>query len=368
MAKARKLKSGNWNIQVLDYVDEDGKKHVASFTAPTKAEVEYMAAKHKKERPAKDKRQKQDMTVEEAIRKYIDRSQVLSPTTLHGYERMLKYGFQPLMKRKVKDLDSDAMQKAINDECCRTSEKVPSKPISTKTVINEWGLLSSALRSICGATYNVRLPKKQQHIKELPDPQTVLDAIIGSSIELPCLLALWLSFSMSEIRGLMCSSVKDGYIVIDQVMVDAENGPVLKSNAKTAARLRMHRLPPYLLQLIENTEEYREYKETGEDGPLVPLNHSQIYGRWKWICKQHGFFMTFHDLRHMSASIMLALGVPDKYAMERGGWSTPHIMKSVYQHTLSAERQHVDDAVDGYFEAMLKQNSAQTFCTSLEKH
>lgn len=367
MAKARKLKSGNWNIQILDYVDEDGKKHVASFTAPTKAEVEYMAAKHKKERPAKDKRQKQDMTVEEAIRKYIDRSQVLSPTTLHGYERMLKYGFQPLMKRKVKDLDSDAMQKAINDECCRTSEKVPGKPISTKTVINEWGLLSSALRSICDVAYNVRLPKKQQHIKELPDPQTVLDAIIGSSIELPCLLALWLSFSMSEIRGLMCSSVRDDYITIDRVMVDAGSS-IMKSTAKTETRLRMHKLPPYILRLISQSEEYQRYLKTGNDELLIPLTHDQIYKRWLRICQKNGFTMTFHDLRHMSASIMLALGVPDKYAMERGGWATPHIMKSIYQHTLSAERQRVDSIVDSYFEEMLDNNSAQTFCTKPENH
>jgi hypothetical protein len=41
--------------------------------------------------------------------------------------------------------------------------------------------------------------------------------------------------------------------------------------------------------------------------------------------------------------------VPDKYAMERGGWSTNNIMKSVYQHTFSAERKAVDDRIDDYF-------------------
>lgn len=51
----------------------------------------------------------------------------------------------------------------------------------------------------------------------------------------------------------------------------------------------------------------------------------------------------------MNASVMLALNVPDKYAMERGGWSTNNIMKSVYQHTFSAERKAVDDRIDDYF-------------------
>ena len=36
---------------------------------------------------------------------------------------------------------------------------------------------------------------------------------------------------------------------------------------------------------------------------------------------------------------MLFLGIPDKYAMERGGWATDNILKSVYQQTYSSERE-----------------------------
>ena len=61
----------------------------------------------------------------------------------------------------------------------------------------------------------------------------------------------------------------------------------------------------------------------------------------------------FHDLRHLNASVMLALGIPDKYAMERGGWSSTSIMKSVYQHTFTAERQAVDDKIDSFFNEMM---------------
>lgn len=350
--KAKKLPSGSWRIQVYAGT-EDSKRKYVSFTADTKAEVEWKAAEYKRTRP-----KKHDMTVEEAVKEYIKMSQVLSPTTVHGYKKMLANGFRPLMKVTVKDLNERVIQEAINQECRRPSWK-SGKPISAKTVINEWTLLASALKAVCGVSYTVKLPQKQQHVKDLPDPQAVMDAIVGSSIELPCLLAMWLSFSMSEIRGLKASSIKNGYVVIDQVMVDAEDGSMLKHNAKTATRLRMHCLPPYLLDLIEHTDAYCKYTQTGTDGLLVPLTHDQIYKRWTRICKKHGFIMTFHDLRHMSASIMLALGVPDKYAMERGGWSTPHVMKSVYQHTLSAERQHVDRAVNTYFETLLCNTNMQ---------
>ena len=69
--------------------------------------------------------------------------------------------------------------------------------------------------------------------------------------------------------------------------------------------------------------------------------------------KRNGIEMTFHDLRHLNASIMLMLGVPDKYAMERGGWATDSVLKSVYQQTFSSERQKIDKMIDGYFNGIV---------------
>lgn len=61
--------------------------------------------------------------------------------------------------------------------------------------------------------------------------------------------------------------------------------------------------------------------------------------------------MTFHDLRHENASVMALLRIPNKYAMERGGWKTDNVMKKVYTHTFSEEREKVDE--DDYFEKVL---------------
>jgi integrase len=71
------------------------------------------------------------------------------------------------------------------------------------------------------------------------------------------------------------------------------------------------------------------------------------------MMKRNGIEMTFHDLRHLNASIMLMLGIPDKYAMERGGWSTDNVLKSVYQQTFSSERQKIDKIIDGYFNGIV---------------
>ena len=246
------------------------------------------------------------------------------------------------MEVPVASLTDDLVQDAINTEARREGRR---GQISAHTLHNEWGLISSALWRVHRLKFEVRLPKKQRHLKVYPDPAEVMAAVIGSPVELPCLLALWLSFSMSEIRGLKFSDVRNGYITINRVIVDAGTLPVEKPTAKTEARLRRHRLPPYLLELIERADHSTEY--------IVPHNATYITYHFEKVCAAHDWEITFHDLRHLNASVMLALNVPEKYAMERGGWSTPDVMRSVYQHTFSAKRRAVDDLVDGFFTNIL---------------
>ena len=55
---------------------------------------------------------------------------------------------------------------------------------------------------------------------------------------------------------------------------------------------------------------------------------------------------------------MTILNVPDKYAQERGGWRSDHIMKSTYMQTFSAERASVDEQIDSYMEQMIDGKSS----------
>ena len=92
--------------------------------------------------------------------------------------------------------------------------------------------------------------------------------------------------------------------------------------------------------------------DSGEDF-IVPITRKIVYDRFVKLMKANGIEMTFYDLRHLNASIMLMLGVPDKYAVERGGWSTDCILKSVYQQTFSSERKIIDKMIDGYFNGFI---------------
>ena len=156
---------------------------------------------------------------------------------------------------------------------------------------------------------------------------------------------------MSEIRGLKCSDLQGKVLTINRVKVDVDGMPEVKNDAKVDTRKRSHILPPYLLKLITDSDPYQRYLETGEDEFLIKVPEYSVRQRFTRICEKNGINgMTFHKLRHVNASVMLMLNIPDKYAMERGGWKTPYVMHEVYQHTFSKERQNVDAVINRYFE------------------
>ena len=60
----------------------------------------------------------------------------------------------------------------------------------------------------------------------------------------------------------------------------------------------------------------------------------------------------FHDLRHYAASIMHAIGVPDQYIMQRGGWATDGIMKSVYRDAIDEQTVKMNQLINKHFSSL----------------
>ncbi len=352
MAKAKKLPSGQWRTLVYDFTDNSGKRHYESFTADTKKESEYLAAefslnKNKKSKPV-------NFTLSEAIDEYIKNSDaVLSPTTIQGYKKIQHSSYGTLMDVPLKNITQELLQAAVNEEAKRPPQKRAqgNKAVSPKTVKNSYGLLSSVLKRYRPElNRSVKLPSAINVIKELPPPELIMSIVKSTDIELPVLLAMWLSFSMSEIRGLKKASIHNGYLTINEVVVDVNGYAVSKKQAKAFTRTRKHQIPEYIQTLIDKTDP--------KVNELVTLSGHAIYMRFMRLLKKNNIpHMTFHDLRHMNASVMALLRVPDKYAMERGGWKTDNVMKKVYTHTFSEEREKVDGVIDNYFEKALGINS-----------
>ncbi|MBP5431080.1 site-specific integrase [Ruminococcus sp.] len=337
MAKAVQLPSGSWRVRVYD--KELGKQ--VSFTSQLegkagKAEAELMAREYQL---GKRQRAKKGKTVGECIDEYINlKENILSPTTISSYRKDKKNNLSELCGIPLNELTSTDIQAHMNKL---------SLTKSAKTVRSAHGLLVSVLHVFApDMRITTTLPKVQKKIKQLPTVQEVMKAVIGSDIELPCLLAMWCSLRMSEVRGARKSDIKDGVLTIQNTIVTADGENIEKQETKTIESTRQIKLPERIISLINALPKEQVY--------LTTLSGQALYKRFSRLLEAKGVqHMTFHDLRHMNASVMLALGIPDKYAMERGGWSSPHVMKSVYQHTFTAERQAADDKIDDYFNDIL---------------
>lgn len=102
-----------------------------------------------------------------------------------------------------------------------------------------------------------------------------------------------------------------------------------------------------ILKAQKGTKKANEY--------VVDVAPTVITNKFSRLLKRNGLpKFRFHDLRHYNASVMLALNVPDKYAMERGGWSTMSVMKDRYQHTFSDERFKHETLINLHFDNLIQ--------------
>lgn len=332
-----KLPSGRWRCQVMvsgrrvDVIEDD----------PSVAHAKALAVKAGL---LEEKKPVSELTVGAAIDRYIEsKDAVLSPSTIRGYKQLRENALQDLMDVRLSELTPERVQRSVNK---MAREKAP------KTVRNAHGLLTATLAEyLPDMALRTTLPKREKKEISIPtidEINTILEKSRGTRFELPFLLAVWLGLRTSEIRGLTWDCVQNDMLHIKQAMVEGDKGQVLKST-KTYSGNRKIPLPPYIKGLIEAQPKLDEY--------ILHFEKSSLYGYLKRICEKNGLpHYRFHDLRHYQASVMLALGVPDKYAMERMGHASTNMLKAVYQHTMKSKSEEVADMVDDYFERNLHMN------------
>lgn len=72
-----------------------------------------------------------------------------------------------------------------------------------------------------------------------------------------------------------------------------------------------------------------------------PLNNNSEHYRWKQLIERAGVRdARLHDARHTAATMLLALGVPERAVIDTMGWSTSK-MTGVYQHVTDSVRTNV---------------------------
>lgn len=345
MGVKRKKHKYEYSYRLYVGKGEDGKPHYKRFTGYSDKSMKQaeMDAKVKAEMSRRTIRMCGDsplITLRQAYTEYIAvKENILSPVTVRGYNNLLNNTFQQLMDLCVCDISQIAIQSVVNQLAANHSPKY---------VRNAHGLLSAVL-AMYRPDFILRttLPRKgvsKAYIPESDDIHRIVSIVKSTDPEMykAILLAAFGSLRRSEICALTADDIDGNVIHVRKTVVpNKENEYVLKEQTKSEAGTRDVTLPDEIIEkLIPDPE-------TGKVVNLHPHNITNNFGK---LLKRHGLrHFRFHDLRHYQASILHAMGVPDKYIMERCGWKTNSTMKNIYQHTMSAKRKQVESDICNYF-------------------
>lgn len=337
MAKAKKLPSGKWRIQV-GYTDWNGKYRRVSFTADTKKEAEYLATEYKIKLQKESK--PDNKTLRQIATDYVDSLvNVRSPSTIAGYRKIIQSSLdEDILEARVGFLTKEMYQRAINKY---------AKNHRTQTVVNVHNVFKNALKwKNINIADNIALPKPQEKEISIPSDEEVhrlLENIEGKRVELLIKFAVFLGLRKSEILALEWKDINlsKKTVSINKAFVKGEDGIYVLKEPKSKAGYRTLTMPDILIDALGKPGKPKD--RVINDSPAA------LESMYKRILRKLDMPYSFHALRHYNASVMLKENIPNKYAQERMGHSTEEMLKRVYQHTFPEKHEEYDEKMNDFF-------------------
>lgn len=343
-AKGR-LPSGSIRKQVYLGKDASGKRRYKSFTAATGDDLDLMIAAWKVARAAGELEpenvpSKEVLTVSEAVRRYIDlKEPVLSPTTVRGYKTDARnyISSDPIGLTDIEELTTKDVQLWISHL---------AEDVSPKTIRNAYGLLKSSVQMFRPDWFvRVTLPQKRPADLYCPsdaDIKALLAVVDDRELEIAILLAAFGPMRRSEIMALESTDVQGSTISITKALVQNDDKEWVIKEPKTVTSRRKIDMPEFVIERMK-----------GIKGRIIKCTPNALSDKYQRAIKEANCpNFRFHDLRHYGASIMHAMGIPDKYVMARGGWSSNGVMQRVYQNVIDKEQVKQTRKINSHFSRM----------------
>ena len=258
------------------------------------------------------------MNFRAAAEEYMEaKRNILSPTTIRGYNSAMKTISKKFQTISIHDVTSLDIQTEINRL---------AKEHSPKTVRNYHGFISAVL-----GTFNPNLKicttlpqkvKSEPYIPSDEDIKRILECAKGTEYEIPIILACY-GLRRSEICALTLDDLDGDIIRINKAKVIDEDAKWVEKATKTTSSTREIVVPMEIADKIR------------DKGYIYKGHPNQITVYLGKTENKLGIpHFSIHKLRHYFASKMSALNVPEADIMRMGGWETDHIMKSVYRHSM----------------------------------
>ena len=281
----------------------------------------------------------------------------LAVATYSSYAAMIKKPIGPYFRQRnltLRELEARHLQMFYSEMF---------RKVKPNTVIHYHAIIHSALKYavktdmlIQNVADKVDRPRKnsfQPVFLSAEEMQKMFEALRGTKLELPVLVAAFYGFRRGEVLGLKWDAIdfERGTIsvirTVTTITLDGKQTEIEQQSAKTKSSLRT--LPligsfrEYFLQVKEAQElnkqicgncynhKYDGFVFVDELGERMRANY--LTSAFPKFLESHGLRrMRFHDLRHSCASLLLANGVPLKHIQEWLGHSDFTTTANIYAH------------------------------------
>ena len=358
------LKNGRY-YAVLNYRNAGGQRKTKwiSLGLPEKgnkrkAEAELARLRAELEPPKEVGDLSSDMLFADYLREWLEIAKGrLAVATYSSYAAMINKPIGPYFRQRnltLRELEARHLQMFYSEML---------RKVKPNTVIHYHAIIHSALKYavktdmlVQNVADKVDRPKKnsfQPVFLSAEEMQKMFEALRGTKLELPVLVAAFYGFRRGEVLGLKWDAIdfERGTIsvirTVTTITLDGKQTEIEQQSAKTKSSLRT--LPligsfrEYFLQVKEAQElnkqvcgncynhEYDGFVFVDELGERMRANY--LTSAFPKFLEDHGLRrMRFHDLRHSCASLLLANGVPLKHIQEWLGHSDFTTTANIYAH------------------------------------
>ena len=286
----------------------------------------------------------------------------LAKTTLHRYKAYVDFHIIPALgKFPLQRLTALQVQEFANRllENGNLGLGRRGKGCSVKSVRDCICLLKQALDQAVEWEMLARNPAKKVKIPRLvhKEPQIlteeqvvkVLDALKGSYLFIPTLIAYHTGARLGEVLALTWDSIDfdEGIINIKRSYSMLDHDQPSFKEPKTKAGRRAVAVGPTLIKALRDHRKHQAQARlsaggrwdnkynlicTTADGNFIKPNTLSSVFRMKTAAL--GLNVSFHKLRHTHISLLIKAGVPINVISERVGHASPSITHNVYSHLL----------------------------------
>lgn len=337
---AKIIKKGKY-YYTQAYIGTDiltGKRKYKRFKATSRDELKYLIAQAKIQRPSV----LSELSIRQVVELYLhEKEKSVTVATMRTYRNQTINLFPDIVDVPIYKLTKGQINACVNDVLVKKKRQ---------TVLNEATLVNSSMKFM-GIDFHITLPKHKEerdefHVPSDNEVQALIDSARGTDMELPIILGAKCGLRRGEVLALTYSDVD---FERHTISVTKSNWNGIIKPPKTPASVRTLDLTDDAFALI--LERQKQGKE------LIGVQYRRFQELFNKIRKATGLQMRFHDLRHYYASVLLALGISDRYAITFTGHSSPTVLRKVYQHIFLSKKDDVRLQIKAFFNQNTTENA-----------